>query len=118
MKVAPEHTENKVLSMMMKPGIESFESFKKLFDKFSKKAGKKQYLIPYFIAAHPGSTDEDMLNLALWLKANDFQTRSGAGLPADTDGDCHIDVSLKQKPFTKSRQKKRTGIFSEEKETA
>ncbi len=73
LKVAPEHTENKVLSMMMKPGIESFESFKKLFDKFSKKAGKKQYLIPYFIAAHPGSTDEDMLNLALWLKTNDFK---------------------------------------------
>ena len=58
---------------MMKPGIESFEAFKKLFDKYSKKAGKKQYLIPYFIAAHPGSTDEDMLNLALWLKANDFK---------------------------------------------
>jgi uncharacterized radical SAM protein YgiQ len=73
LKIAPEHSEKKVLSMMMKPGIESFESFKKLFDKFSKKAGKKQYLIPYFIAAHPGSTDEDMLNLALWLKANDFK---------------------------------------------
>jgi uncharacterized radical SAM protein YgiQ len=73
LKIAPEHSEKKVLSMMMKPGIESFEAFKKLFDKFSKKAGKKQYLIPYFIAAHPGSTDEDMLNLALWLKANDFK---------------------------------------------
>jgi len=73
LKVAPEHTEEKVLSKMMKPGIESFESFKKLFDKYSKKAGKKQYLIPYFIAAHPGSTDEDMLALALWLKAGGFK---------------------------------------------
>ncbi len=73
LKIAPEHTEAGPLSMMMKPGIGSFDRFKKLFDKFSKKAGKKQYLIPYFIAAHPGTTDEDMLNLALWLKANNFK---------------------------------------------
>ena len=73
LKIAPEHTEAEPLSKMMKPGIESFDAFRKLFDKFSKKAGKKQYLIPYFIAAHPGTTDEDMLNLALWLKANNFK---------------------------------------------
>ena len=73
LKIAPEHTEDGPLSKMMKPGIGSFDAFKKLFDKFSAKAGKKQYLIPYFIAAHPGTTDEDMLNLALWLKANDFK---------------------------------------------
>jgi len=73
LKIAPEHTEEGPLSMMMKPGIGSFDRFKKLFDKFSKKAGKKQFLIPYFIAAHPGTSDEDMLNLALWLKANDFR---------------------------------------------
>jgi len=73
LKIAPEHTEEGPLSMMMKPGIGSFERFKRLFDKFSKKAGKKQYLIPYFIAAHPGTSDEDMLNLALWLKANNFR---------------------------------------------
>jgi len=73
LKIAPEHTEDGPLSKMMKPGIGSFDAFKKLFDKFSAKAGKKQYLIPYFIAAHPGTTDEDMLNLALWLKANHFK---------------------------------------------
>ncbi|MBT3530573.1 MAG: YgiQ family radical SAM protein [Gammaproteobacteria bacterium] len=73
LKIAPEHSEDKTLSMMMKPSISSYDEFKKLFDKFSKKAGKEQYLIPYFIAAHPGSDDEDMLNLALWLKQHDFK---------------------------------------------
>ncbi|MCF7821687.1 MAG: YgiQ family radical SAM protein [Mariprofundaceae bacterium] len=73
LKIAPEHSEEEPLSKMMKPGIGSFDAFRKLFDKFSKKAGKKQYLIPYFIAAHPGTTNEDMLSLALWLKANDFK---------------------------------------------
>lgn len=73
LKIAPEHTEEGPLSMMMKPGIGTFERFKELFEKFSKQAGKKQYLIPYFIAAHPGTSDEDMVNLALWLKRNDFR---------------------------------------------
>jgi radical SAM superfamily enzyme YgiQ (UPF0313 family) len=58
---------------MMKPGIGAYDRFKQLFEKFSKEAGKEQYLIPYFIAAHPGTTDEDMLNLALWLKRNGFR---------------------------------------------
>lgn len=73
LKIAPEHSEDKTLSMMMKPSISSYDEFKKLFDKFSKKAGKKQYLIPYFIAAHPGCDEEDMMNLALWLKQHDFK---------------------------------------------
>jgi uncharacterized radical SAM protein YgiQ len=73
LKIAPEHTEEGPLSKMMKPGVSSFEAFRRLFDRFSKQAGKKQYLIPYFIAAHPGTTDEDMLNLALWLKHNHFR---------------------------------------------
>jgi uncharacterized radical SAM protein YgiQ len=73
LKIAPEHTENGPLDKMMKPGIGSYDAFRKLFDKFSKEAGKKQYLIPYFIAAHPGTTDEDMLNLALWLKKNGYK---------------------------------------------
>ena len=73
LKIAPEHTEQGTLSKMMKPGIGAYDEFKRLFDKFSLEAGKKQYLIPYFIAAHPGSTDEDMLNLALWLKKNNFK---------------------------------------------
>lgn len=73
LKIAPEHTENAPLNKMMKPGIGSYNRFKELFEKFSKKAGKEQYLIPYFIAAHPGTTDEDMMNLALWLKKNGFR---------------------------------------------
>jgi radical SAM superfamily enzyme YgiQ (UPF0313 family) len=58
---------------MMKPGIGTYDRFKKLFDEASAAAGKKQYLIPYFIAAHPGTSDEDMMNLALWLKRNGFK---------------------------------------------
>jgi uncharacterized radical SAM protein YgiQ len=73
LKIAPEHTEEGTLSKMMKPGIGAYDEFKAMFDKFSLEAGKKQYLIPYFIAAHPGTTDEDMLNLALWLKKNNFK---------------------------------------------
>jgi uncharacterized radical SAM protein YgiQ len=73
LKIAPEHTETNVLSKMMKPGIGTYHRFKTLFDQYSKAAGKEQYLIPYFIAAHPGTTDHDMLNLALWLKHHDFR---------------------------------------------
>jgi hypothetical protein len=57
----------------MKPGMGAYDKFKELFEKYSKEAGKKQYLIPYFISAHPGTTDEDMVNLALWLKSHDFK---------------------------------------------
>ncbi|MGN0920508.1 MAG: YgiQ family radical SAM protein [Cellvibrio sp.] len=73
LKIAPEHTEDNVLAQMMKPKMSSYYDFKKMFDKYSKEAGKKQYLIPYFIAAHPGTRDEDMVNMALWLKKNNFQ---------------------------------------------
>ncbi len=73
LKIAPEHTESGPLEHMMKPGIGSYERFRKMFERFSKEAGKEQYLIPYFIAAHPGTTDKDMLNLALWLKSNNFR---------------------------------------------
>ncbi|GAC1371916.1 MAG: YgiQ family radical SAM protein [Aquirhabdus sp.] len=73
LKIAPEHTEGGPLSKMMKPGIGAYDRFKQLFDRFSKEAGKEQYLIPYFIAAHPGTTDQDMMNLALWLKKNGFR---------------------------------------------
>ena len=73
LKIAPEHTEAGPLSKMMKPGIGTYDRFKQLFDRFSREAGKEQYLIPYFIAAHPGTTDEDMVNLALWLKKNNFR---------------------------------------------
>jgi len=73
LKIAPEHTEEGPLNNMMKPGMGSYDKFKELFDHYSKLAGKKQYLIPYFISAHPGTTDLDMINLALWLKSNDFK---------------------------------------------
>ncbi|MFB1488790.1 MULTISPECIES: YgiQ family radical SAM protein [unclassified Thiocapsa] len=73
LKIAPEHTEAGPLSKMMKPGIGTYDRFKELFDRYSREAGKEQYLIPYFIAAHPGTRDEDMLNLALWLKRNGFR---------------------------------------------
>jgi uncharacterized radical SAM protein YgiQ len=73
LKIAPEHTEMGPLSKMMKPGIGSYDTFKRLFDKFSEQAGKKQYLIPYFIAAHPGTSDEDMMHLAVWLKSHGFR---------------------------------------------
>ncbi len=73
LKIAPEHTELGPLSKMMKPGIGSYDRFKQMFDRFSAEAGKKQYLIPYFIAAHPGTSDDDMMNLALWLKKNGFR---------------------------------------------
>jgi len=73
LKIAPEHTEEGPLSRMMKPGMGTYDRFKAMFDRFSREAGKEQYLIPYFIAAHPGTTDEDMLNLALWLKRNGFR---------------------------------------------
>jgi uncharacterized radical SAM protein YgiQ len=73
LKIAPEHTQDGPLNAMMKPGIETYERFKEIFDKASKEAGKEQYVIPYFIAAHPGTTDRDMLELALWLKRHDFR---------------------------------------------
>ena len=73
LKIAPEHTESGPLSKMMKPGIGTYDRFKAMFDRFSAEAGKKQYLIPYFIAAHPGTSDEDMMHLALWLKRNGFK---------------------------------------------
>jgi len=73
LKIAPEHTENGPLAKMMKPGMGTYERFKEMFEKFSREAGKEQYLIPYFIAAHPGTSAEDMMNLALWLKENGFR---------------------------------------------
>ncbi len=73
LKIAPEHTEGGPLDKMMKPGIGTYDAFKKMFDKAVEKAGKKYFLIPYFIAAHPGTTDEDMMNLAIWLKKNGYR---------------------------------------------
>ncbi len=73
LKIAPEAIADGPLSKMMKPGVGSYYRFKELFDKYSREAGKEQYLIPYFIAAHPGTRDQDMLDLAVWLKQNGFR---------------------------------------------
>ena len=73
LKIAPEHTERGPLDKMMKPGIGTYDRFKEMFEAAAKQAGKKYYLIPYFIAAHPGTTDKDMMNLALWLKRNRYR---------------------------------------------
>lgn len=73
LKIAPKHTERGPLDKMMKPGIGAYNQFKRMFDAAAEQAGKKYYLIPYFIAAHPGTTDEDMMNLALWLKKNRYR---------------------------------------------
>lgn len=73
LKIAPEHTEEGVLTKMMKPGIGAYERFRQLFERYSREVGKEQYLIPYFIAGHPGSTDRDMMRLAQWLQKNKFR---------------------------------------------
>ena len=73
LKIAPEAIGEGPLSKMMKPGVGTYYKFKQLFDRYSQAAGKEQYLIPYFIAAHPGTTDEDMLELAMWLKKNGYR---------------------------------------------
>jgi uncharacterized radical SAM protein YgiQ len=73
LKIAPEHTEDGPLSKMLKPGIATYDRFKQLFDAAAKAANKRYYLIPYFIAAHPGTSDQDMMQLALWLKRNRYR---------------------------------------------
>ncbi|OGQ77466.1 MAG: YgiQ family radical SAM protein [Deltaproteobacteria bacterium RIFOXYA12_FULL_58_15] len=73
LKIAPEHSEAGPLDMMRKPGIATYDHFAEMFLQASRRAGRKQFLVPYFIAAHPGTTDEDMLHLALWLKRQDLQ---------------------------------------------
>ena len=83
LKIAPEAIGAGPLSKMMKPGVGTYYKFRELFDKYSRQAGKEQYLIPYFIAAHPGTTDKDMLELALWLKRNGYRAdQVQAFLPA------------------------------------
>jgi uncharacterized radical SAM protein YgiQ len=75
LKVAPEHADDSVLALMKKPGIESFDRFARGFEAASRRAGKDQYLVPYFIASHPGSDLEEMVELALYLKRNGYRPR-------------------------------------------
>ena len=72
LKVAPEHTEPHVLKLMRKPPFEQFERFKQVFDRINQLAGLRQQIIPYFISSHPGSTPEDMAELAVLTKKLDF----------------------------------------------
>ncbi len=73
LKVAPEHTDSRVLDLMKKPGSDDFLKFDEEFKKASAAAGKKQYLVPYYIASHPGSDLDAMIDLALFLKRNHYR---------------------------------------------
>jgi uncharacterized radical SAM protein YgiQ len=73
LKVAPEHTDPQVLALMKKPSAEEFTEFGREFARASQAAGKRQHLVPYFIASHPGSTLESMIELALFLKRNHYR---------------------------------------------
>ncbi len=73
LKVAPEHTDPEVLARMRKPPVGDFEEFAEVFREESEKAGKKQYLVPYFIASHPGSDLHAMIDLAVFLKRNGYR---------------------------------------------
>lgn len=75
LKVAPEHASKRVLDLMKKPDVSSFDEFADNFKKASQRVGKEQYLVPYFIASHPGSTVEDMIDLAVFLKARGYKPR-------------------------------------------
>jgi len=72
LKVAPEHVSSRVLASMRKPSKEVFLAFSKKYKETNERLGLKQYLIPYFISSHPGSTLEDAVELALFLKKNGF----------------------------------------------
>ena len=75
LKVAPEHVSDRVLGLMKKPGIGGFEIFAERFMAASKRAGKEQYLVPYFISSHPGSGVEEMIELAIFLKERGYRPR-------------------------------------------
>jgi radical SAM superfamily enzyme YgiQ (UPF0313 family) len=75
LKVAPEHTSDRVLDVMKKPAQHTFEEFADRFEAASARAGKQQYLVPYFIASHPGSGIEDMIELAIFLKQRGYKPR-------------------------------------------
>jgi uncharacterized radical SAM protein YgiQ len=86
LKVAPEHASDRVLERMKKPSIGDFVEFGRKFGEASKRAGKEQYLVPYFIASHPGSEIEDMIELALFLKRNGYKPRQAQDfIPAPLD---------------------------------
>ena len=114
LKIAPEALSEGPLSKMMKPGMDTYYRFKEMFDRFSAEAGKEQYLIPYFIAAHPGTTDEDMLELAIWLKHNGFRAdQVQAFLPspmATATASCTMDMAINRECANRNTTKKAANI--------
>ena len=106
LKIAPEHTESGPLDKMMKPGIGSYDRFKEMFEQFSKEAGKEQYLIPYFIAAHPGHHRRGHGEPGAVAEEEQLPRGPGAGVLPVTDGDRDGDVSLAQEPLAQSHLQK------------
>ena len=92
LKVAPEHADPEVLRLMKKPSIEDFTAFDEKFRQASAAAGKKQHLVPYFIAGHPGSDLHAMIALARFLKRTGYPARQGAGLHSQPHGHRHLHV--------------------------
>ena len=75
LSVAPEHASPKTLQMMRKPKIDHFSDFMERFKKASKEAGKEQFMVPYFLCAHPGTGPEESVELALYMKENNLRPR-------------------------------------------
>ncbi len=75
LKVAPEHQSDEVLGLMKKPSAQVFETFGEKFERASARAGKEQYLVPYYISSHPGSGVKEMVDLAVFLKAHGYKPR-------------------------------------------
>ena len=97
LKVAPEHTSDRVLHLMRKPSFQQFYEFKRLFDRINREEGLHQQIIPYFISSHPGCQEEDMAELAVITKGLDFHLarlppRTGAGLHPHADDRRHRDL--------------------------
>ena len=92
LKVAPEHCSAAVLDRMGKPHIETFNRFVKRFYQLTEKAGKEQYLVPYLMSSHPGSTLKDAVQLAVYLKKNRHPPGAGAGLLSHAGNGIHLYV--------------------------
>ena len=99
LKVAPEHCAPEVLRLMGKPNLDVYERFVQKFEAASRKAGKKQYVLPYFIASHPGSTIACAIELAVYLKRSGFvpdQAQDFYPTPGSPVSYTHLDVYKRQ----------------------
>jgi len=118
LSVAPEHSSDRVLAKMKKPGIAAFERFREMFKRASAQAGKDQYDIPYFISGHPGCGLDEMIELALWLKSQGYRPRQvqdfiptpmsiasamyHTGLDPFTGEEVHVAKGLREKKLQKA----------------